>query len=41
MKMPYPSDVKGLLGMVNYVAKFIPILPTHTLYLRKGLSAEF
>ena len=41
MKMPYPSDLKGLLGMVNYVAKFIPNLPTHTLYCEKVSVRSF
>ena len=42
-KMPYPSDVKGLqrfLGMVNYLAKFIPNLSTHTVHLRKLLEKD-
>ena len=41
--MPYPSDVKGLqrfLGMVNYLAIFIPNLSTHTVHLRKLLEKD-
>ena len=39
-KMPCPSDVKGLqwfLGMVNYSAKFVPNLSSHTIHLCKLL----
>ena len=39
--MPYPSDVKGLqrfLGMVSYLAKFMPNLSSHTVHLRKLLE---
>ena len=38
LKMPYPSDIKGLqcfLDMVNYLAKFIPNLSSHTKHLCK------
>ena len=40
-KMPYPSDVKGLqrfLGMVNYLAKFIPNSSSHTVHFRRLLE---
>ena len=40
-KMPCPSDVKGLqwfLGMVNYSAKFILNLSSHTIHLCKLLE---
>ena len=41
--MPYSSDVKGLqwfFCMVNYLAKFIPNLSTHTVPLRKLLEKD-
>ena len=41
--MPYPTNVKELqrfLGMVNYLAKFIPNLTSHTVNLRKLLEKD-
>lgn len=38
LEMPSPSDVKRLkrfLGMVNYLAKFLPLLPDMTEPLRR------
>ena len=40
-RMPYRTDVKvlqRLLGMVNYLSKFLPNLSTHTVHLRKLLE---
>ena len=41
--MSYPSDVKGLqrfLGMINYLAKFLANLSTHTVHLCKLLEKD-
>ena len=41
--MPHPSDIKGLhrfSGMVNYLAKFLPYLSSHTIHLCKLLEKD-
>ena len=41
--MPHPSEVKGLYWlsvMVNYLAKFMPNLSSHTIHLCKLLERD-
>ena len=38
--MSYRTDVKELLGMVNYLGKLIPSFLTHTLNLRKLVEKD-
>ncbi|CAB4029631.1 Hypothetical predicted protein, partial [Paramuricea clavata] len=41
LEMPSPTDVKRFLGMVNYLAKFLPLLSDMTQPLRKLKDKDF